>query len=45
MEKDTLLAKLEAENDLSYTDTLVALMQLEINGFIKEELGEVRIKR
>jgi hypothetical protein len=45
MEKDILLAKLEAENDLSYTDTLVALMQLEINGFIKEELGEVRIKR
>jgi len=45
LEKDILLDKLEKENNLSYTESLVALMQLEINGLIKEELGEVRIRK
>ncbi len=43
IEKDILLKELEEEFYLNYTDTLVALMSLEINGFIKEELGEIRI--
>lgn len=43
MEKDILLNEVEKEFDISYTDSLVALMSLEINGFIKEEMGEVRI--
>lgn len=43
IEKDILLKELEEDFYLNYTDTLVALMTLEINGFIKEELGEIRI--
>lgn len=43
IEKDILLKELEEEFYLNYTDALVALMSLEINGFIKEELGEIRI--
>jgi len=45
IEKEVLIQKLESENNLSYTDIVVALMQLEINGLIKEELGEIRLKR
>lgn len=43
IEKDILLRELEEEYGLNYTDVLVSLMSLEINGFIKEELGEIRI--
>lgn len=43
IEKDVLLSEIEEEFNISYTDILVALMSLEINGFIKEEMGEVRI--
>lgn len=43
VEKDVLLNEIEEEFGASYTDSLVALMSLEINGFIKEELGEIRI--
>lgn len=43
IEKDILLRELEEEYGLNYTDALVSLMSLEINGFIKEELGEIRI--
>jgi len=45
IEKEALIKKLEAEDNLSYTDIVVALMQLEINGLIKEELGEIRLQR
>ncbi|MEN9338404.1 MAG: hypothetical protein RI945_129 [Candidatus Parcubacteria bacterium] len=45
LEKDILLKDLEEEYGLSYTDSLVALMSLEINGFIKEEMGEIRLVR
>jgi len=40
--KDILLSRVEEEFNISYTDALVALMSLEINGFIKEEMGEIR---
>lgn len=43
IEKDILLNEIEEEFGTTYTDSLVALMSLEINGFIKEELGEIRI--
>ena len=43
IEKDTLLQELENEFEMNYTDSLVAFMSLEIQGFIKEELGEIRI--
>lgn len=43
IEKDILLREIEEEFGTTYTDSLVALMSLEINGFIKEEMGEVRI--
>ncbi|MDQ1281749.1 MAG: hypothetical protein QG630_100 [Patescibacteria group bacterium] len=43
IEKDILLQDLEKEYSLNYTDALVSLMSLEINGFVKEELGEIRI--
>ncbi|MEI6352570.1 MAG: DNA-processing protein DprA [Candidatus Nomurabacteria bacterium] len=43
IEKDALLQELENEFEMNYTDSLVALMSLEIQGFIKEELGEIRI--
>ncbi|MEA4910676.1 hypothetical protein SDC9_07838 [bioreactor metagenome] len=43
VEKDILLSEVEEEFGTSYTDSLVALMSLEINGFIKEEMGEIRI--
>lgn len=43
VEKDILLNEIEEEFGMTYTDSLVALMSLEINGFIKEELGEIRI--
>ena len=39
MEKDLLLSQIENDYNISYTDILVALMSLEINGFIKEEMG------
>lgn len=45
IEKDILLSEVESEYDISYTDCLVSLMSLEINGFIKEEMGEVRMVR
>lgn len=43
VEKDILLSEIEEEFGTTYTDSLVALMSLEINGFIKEEMGEIRI--
>jgi predicted Rossmann fold nucleotide-binding protein DprA/Smf involved in DNA uptake len=43
VEKDRLLAEMENDLEINYTDSLVALMSLEIKGFIKEELGEIRI--
>ncbi len=43
IEKEVLLSQIEEEFSISYTDILVALMSLEINGFIKEEMGEIRI--
>lgn len=43
LEKDTLFSLLEKESTLTYTDFLVALMNLEIKGFLKEELGEIRL--
>ncbi len=43
IEKDILLKELEEEYGLNYTDLIVSLMSLEINGFLKEELGEIRI--
>ena len=43
IEKDILLAEMENEFNINYTDSLVSLMSLEINGFIKEEMGEIRI--
>lgn len=43
VEKDVLLSEIEEEFGTTYTDSLVALMSLEINGFIKEEMGEIRI--
>lgn len=45
IQKEILIQKLELENNLTYTDVVVALMQLEINNFIKEEFGEIRIKK
>jgi hypothetical protein len=45
MEKDILLREMEEESSISFTDSLVSLMSLEINGFIKEELGEIRLMR
>ena len=45
LEKDRLLAEMEIDFEKNYTDSLVALMSLEIKGFIKEELGEIRIVR
>ena len=45
LEKDILLSEIEEENQISYTDGLVALMSLEINGFIKEEIGEIFLKK
>ncbi len=45
IEKDILLENLEEEYNMSYTDSLVALMSLEINGFIKEKEGEIGIVR
>lgn len=45
IEKDILLSEMEGEFATTYTDSLVALMSLEINGFIREEMGEVRIVR
>lgn len=45
MEKDILLREMEEESNISFTDSLVSLMSLEINGFIKEELGEIRLMR
>lgn len=43
IEKEVLIREMEDEFGLNYTDILVSLMSLEINGFIKEELGEIRI--
>lgn len=43
IEKDILLSDVESEVGITYTDSLVALMSLEINGFIKEEMGEIRL--
>lgn len=43
IEKEILLNELENNFNVNYTDGLVSLMTLEINGFIKEELGEIRI--
>ncbi len=45
IEKDLLLSQIERDYNISYTDILVALMSLEINGFIKEEMGEIRVIR
>ncbi|MBP9765903.1 MAG: DNA-protecting protein DprA [Candidatus Pacebacteria bacterium] len=41
--KEILIKEMEENFDMNYTDSLVSLMSLEINGFIKEELGEIRI--
>ncbi len=45
IEKDILLSEIENEFNTSYTDSLVALMSLEINGFIKEEMGEIYLQK
>lgn len=43
LDKEILLNKLAKENKIKHTEAIVALMSLEINGLIKEELGEIRI--